>query len=56
MTKKDKLDAINDTINSLNAGTDEAMAHAHRIKKDVLKSGDEKLIKTIEYLWELIWY
>ena len=34
MTKKEKSNAINNTIMALNAGTDEAMNHAYQIKQE----------------------
>lgn len=47
-------DMISWTIMALNGGSDEAMQCAMEIKEKAEASGDEELIKHINYLWDVI--
>ena len=51
---EDKKALYSETVAALNCGSIAAMEDAWCIRLRALASGDEKLIKKIEYLWEVI--
>lgn len=54
LTEEEKSKMVNVTIAALNCGIEEAMQDAYGIKIRAIVTGDEELIKKIEYLWNVI--
>lgn len=54
LSDEEKSKMVNTTISALNSGSDEAMYDAYCIKVRAIVSGDDNLIKNIEYLWKVI--
>ena len=54
LSDEEKSNMVNITISALNCGSDEALEDAYCIKIRALVSGDEELIKKIEYLHEVL--
>lgn len=54
LTDETKSTLVHNAIMCLNDGSEAAMEEAFLLKLTALASGDEELIKKIEYLWEVI--
>jgi hypothetical protein len=54
ISKMEGAKMMADTIMCLNDASEEAMEEAFMIKVQAVASGDEELIKKIEYLWDVI--
>jgi hypothetical protein len=54
ISNMEEAEMVANTVMCLNDASEEAMEEAFMIKVQAVASGDEELIKKIEYLWDVI--